>query len=141
MRANDGSSRCSTAQQSRSERDDVLIERAEASRQPLDPEVTLFADDSPPSLEARRLLDDAGVRFRTLPATGPSIPAVVFGGVEFDRLSGVQELIQGLAAFDTALFGGLRQTLPRRLGARMKPLEPVRGRGDQVPASHQHRTA
>jgi len=141
MRSDDGSAGLHAGQHDRAEWEDTLIERAEASREPLDPEVTLFADDSPPSMDARRLLEGAGVRFRTLSATGPNIPAVVFGGIEFDRLPGVRELIQSLAAFDTALFGGLRQSLPRGLGARLKPLEPARERDDQVPASRGHRTA
>jgi len=82
---------------------DELVLLAERSRQPFDPEVTLFADETPESQEAQRLPESAGEEFRTLRATGDRIPSAVFALAAFDGVTGVRELIRELGSFDQAV--------------------------------------
>jgi hypothetical protein len=82
------------------QRRDQLVALAEEGRQPFDPEVALFVDDSEESQEARRLLDRAGEPYRLLIGNGTDIPAAVFGGVVAERLAGVRGLLRAIASFD-----------------------------------------
>jgi len=77
------------------------VRRAEESREPFDAELVLFVDESEESRQAREALLDAGEEFRTIRASGPRIPAAVFGGVVAERLAGIRGLLQALAAFAT----------------------------------------
>ncbi|GEM_PF-6619419 len=105
-----------------------LIAVAEESREPFDPEVVLFVDESEESQEARRMLDRAGERYRTLAGSGPDIPAAVCGGIVFSEPTGLEDLLAGLAAFDTAADAALDNLIPR-LGN--GTLAPVPGRRER----------
>jgi hypothetical protein len=85
---------------------DDLVAIAEYSRQPFEPELTLFVDESPDSQQAQAVLQASGQRFRILRASGSGIPALVFAGVVAERLSGVKRAARALAAFDAALARG-----------------------------------
>lgn len=82
---------------------DELIRRANQDRQPFEPEVTLFLNDSAESQKARMLLECSGEKFRAVQANGPRIPAAVFGRASYDGLSGIHELVDELAAFRRAV--------------------------------------
>ena len=84
-------------------RADELMNRAEETRHPFDPELTLFVDESPRSHRAEELLRAAGQQFRVLPATGRHIPALVFGGVVVEHLEGIQRAMTALSIFDDRL--------------------------------------
>jgi hypothetical protein len=80
--------------------EDELVRRAEEGRDPFAPEVVLFVDESDESRQAHQVLTEAGEEFRTMPAEGPRIPAVVFGGVVAEKLTGIHDLLRALAALD-----------------------------------------
>lgn len=93
---------------------DALIARAEATRQPFDPEVTLFADDSAASTEARRLLDAASQEYRLLRAEGPRMPTAVFGLAAYEGIAGVRELLRELQLLDDAVQSAYARHQPGR---------------------------
>jgi hypothetical protein len=95
---------------------DDLVAIAENSRQPFEPELTLFVDESPDSQQAQAVLQASGQRFRILRASGSGIPALVFAGVVAERLSGVKRAARALAAFDAALARGLPEVIAHHRG-------------------------
>jgi hypothetical protein len=95
---------------------DDLVAIAEYSRQPFEPELTLFVDESPDSQQAQAVLQASGQRFRILRASGSGIPALVFAGVVAERLSGVKRAARALAAFDAALARGLPEVIAHHRG-------------------------
>ena len=88
---------------------DDLVALAESASEPFTPELILFADDREESRQARQLLVAYGEEFRTIPAKGSRIPAVVFGGIVAERLSGVQGLLRALRAFDVSFEAGIHE--------------------------------
>lgn len=90
-----------------------MIRRAEESRQPFESEVALFVDDSAESERARRAFEEAQISFRTLSATGPDIPAAVFGGMRFVGQANIVELIRTLKAIEDVLVSNLQHTMPQ----------------------------
>lgn len=93
-----------------------LVSIAENSRQPFEPELALFVDESLDSKQAQEVLRTGGQRFRILQASGPAIPALVFGGIVAERLTGVERAVRALAAFDAALTRGLPKVVAHRRG-------------------------
>jgi len=88
---------------------DDLVALAESTSEPFTPEMVLFVDDTEESRRARQLLVESGEEFRTIPAQGWRIPAVVFGGIVAERLAGVRGLLRALGAFDTSFQAGITE--------------------------------
>lgn len=122
-------------------RRDALIRRAEESRQPFEPEVALFLDNATESEQARQMMEAAQIPFRTLPATGPDIPAAAFGDMLFVGTSGTETLIDGLKKFESALLAAVKRTMPERFGAALVSRGRRPGKSRRVPSVHQPKIA
>ena len=79
---------------------DQLIRQAEAGRQPFEPEVTLFVDESAESKQAYSLLEGSKDPFRTIFSNDPRTPVAVFGHSLYLHLSGIEALVNELRSFD-----------------------------------------
>lgn len=106
-----------------------LLALAESGSEPFTPELILFADDSEESWQAGQVLVAYGEEFRTIPAKGSRIPALAFGGIVAERLSGVQGLVGALSAFDAAFRAGINEPpLHPTASQVMTPTNPLAGR-------------
>lgn len=72
------------------------MRRLSESVHPDQGEVLLFADDSEQSQEARRMLEQANIPFRVVPAAGDLVPTAEVGDASFPTLDGIRLLIRGL---------------------------------------------
>lgn len=108
---------------------DVLVARAEATREPFDPEITLFLDASVASAEARCLLDAAGEEYRLLQAESQRLPTAVFGLATYEGIAGIHELLRDLQSLDDAVRSAYARHQPGRAHGAAPEHATASGRG------------
>ena len=106
---------------------EALITEAERTRQPFDPEVTLFLDNSPESSEAGRMfaVTDEGVRVVSEPHV--RVPTAVFAFSVYEGLPAIAELVQELQSLRQATIAAYDRHVRRQPGSSLEP-HPVASR-------------
>lgn len=99
---------------------DVITE-AERTRQPFDPEVTLFLDYSSESLEARRMFAVANEAVRVVVRTGEGGPIAVFAFSAYEGLPAISELVQELQSLRQATIAAYDRHVRCQPGSSLEP--------------------